>query len=325
MAISSRRRLIDVAAVAVAAAGLAWVLAELGRDGVRRAVIGTGAWFAAIAVLDLAAIGCDAFAIHGFLRAHARVGFWKVFAADASGVAINRLTPGNTLGEALKATMLARSVETAAAVSAIVLFDLATALVGIATIAIGVAVTAVLVGLPTGLEVVVAASCVALIGLAVLVLAMVRRGTLATLVDAMRRIRVISEARHAGWRIAVADIDAMVKRAGGLRRGLAGVAGARLLHTLGTLLVLHACGVAMTPVLVVAAVSVGAVVTSMSNIVPLGLGLSDGANYVLYGLLGATAQAGLLVAMVHRLRTCVLAGCGLVVLAISSALSSRDA
>jgi hypothetical protein len=318
------RRWIDVVAVVIAGIGLIWVLNELGWDGMRRAVVGTGAWFAAIAAIDVAGVACDAFAIHGFLRARAPIGYGAVFVADASGVAINRLTPGNTLGEALKATMLARRVGTAAAVAAIVLFDLTTMFVGMATIAVGVAVTAVLVGLPTGLEAVIGVGCAGLIGFAVVVLAMVRRGTVGTLVDAARRVRAISISRHAVWKDAVADIDAAVRAAGGLGRGVAGVLGARVFHTAGTVLVLHASGVAMTPVLVVAAVSVGAVVTSMSNIVPLGLGLSDGANYVLYDLLGATAQAGLLVAMVNRLRTCALAGFGLVVLAIAGA-TARDA
>jgi hypothetical protein len=318
------RRWIDSVAVVIAGVGLAWVLNELGWDGMRQAVVGTGAWFAVIAAVDVAAIGCDAFAIHGLLRARdgepARaISYAAVFVADISGVAVNRLTPGNTLGEALKATMLSRRVGTSAAVSAIVLFDLITMFVGMATVAIGVAATAVLVGLPVGLEAVVGVGCAALVGIAVVVLAMVRRGALGTLVDAARRVRVISATRHAKWKAAVADIDAGVRAAGGLGRGVVGVLGARLLHTAGTVLVLHACGVAMTPALVVAAVSVGAVVTSMSNVVPLGLGLSDGANYVLYDLLGATAQAGLLVAMVNRLRTCALAAVGLVVLAIASA------
>jgi hypothetical protein len=68
---------------------------------------------------------------------------------------------------------------------------------------------------------------------------------------------------------------------------------------------------------VVAALSVGVIVTWISNIVPLGLGIADGANYVLYGVLGATHAAGLVFTMINRLRTVVLALMGLVVMAIA--------
>src|SRR5262249_12413279 len=62
-----------------------------------------GSWFAIIAAIDFASIACDAFGIHGFLRVHVPdVSYPRVFAAEASGLGINRLTPGNSLGEPVK-------------------------------------------------------------------------------------------------------------------------------------------------------------------------------------------------------------------------------
>jgi len=78
----------------------------------------------------------------------------------------------------------------------------------------------------------------------------------------------------------------------------------------------------MTAPVVIGMMSVGIVVTWMSNIVPLGLGLADGTNYFLYGALGASPLAGLAFTMVNRTRTCVLAAMGLTVMAASN-LSDR--
>jgi hypothetical protein len=58
----------------------------------------------------------------------------------------------------------------------------------------------------------------------------------------------------------------------------------------------------------------------MTNVIPLGLGIADGANYVLYDLLGATRDAGLLFTMVNRLRTVVLAILGLAIMAIANSV-----
>ena len=81
---------------------------------------------------------------------------------------------------------------------------------------------------------------------------------------------------------------------------------------------------ALLPV-VIAMLSVGILVTWLSNIIPLGLGIADGTNYVLYGLLGAAPVAGLLFTMVNRLRTVVLALLGLSVMAIANLYDRRNA
>ena len=52
--------------------------------------------------------------------------------------------------------------------------------------------------------------------------------------------------------------------------------------------------------LVVAMLSVGILISWLSNVLPLGLGLADGTNYALYGLLGASPEAGLVFTMTAR-------------------------
>src|SRR5688572_18165976 len=78
-------------ALVIGLVAFGFVVSELGWSGIRHAVLGVGAWFAVIAAIDLASAMCDAFAIHGFLRPKQRVSYFRVLAAQLSGMAINRL------------------------------------------------------------------------------------------------------------------------------------------------------------------------------------------------------------------------------------------
>jgi uncharacterized protein (TIRG00374 family) len=317
-------RVFNAIALVVGAVSLVIVLHQLGWTGLRSAVLGTGVWFAVLAAIDMVGSFCDAYAVHGFIRPHAQVSYWRVFAAQISGLAINRLTPGNSLGEPVKVTLLVRAeVPTDVAVSAVVMFNLTGIYVGIAAIAIGVPVTALMLDLPPDIERAVWIALGALLALAILVAWLVRRSAIGTLIDALVTVRILSVARAARWHEKVDSIDGRLRsigdaRTSGLRRGLVGVLGSRVFNWLGTITVLHATGIEMTAPLVIASLTVGILITWLSNIVPLGLGVADGTNYVLYGLLGASPVAGLLFTMVNRLRTVVLALMGLCVMLVAT-------
>jgi uncharacterized protein (TIRG00374 family) len=320
-----RARLFNLVVLAIGMVGLVVVLYHLGWEGTRRAVVETGVWFAVIAAIDLASVFCDSFAIHGFLRDSAPVSYWSVFGAEASGIAINRLTPGNSLGEPVKVTMLVRHVPVNLAVSAVVMFNLTTMYVAMTAIVIGVPVTALLLDLPDPVAVAVWIATAVIVTVAIAVALIVRRGAIGTLIDAMVRLRLVSPVRASRWRERIAEIDGRLQQRSGLRRGLAGVVASRILNWTGTIVILHALDIPMTPAVVVASLSVGIVVTWMSNVIPLGLGVADGTNYLLYGLLGASPEAGLLFTMVNRLRTCVLAVMGLAIMAIANGAARSDA
>jgi hypothetical protein len=303
---------------------------ELGWTGIRNAVTGVGAWFAVTAAIDFVGSSCDAGAVYSLVRPHTPIAFRHVFAAQLSGIAINRLTPGNSLGEPVKVTMLVRSdVPTDVAVSSIMLFNLMTTFVGIAAIVIGTPLTAVVLDLPPDVARAVWISMAVLVAVAIALFVLVRRGALTTLVGILVRARIVSAARGARWQSAVASIDEQLRRGGSLSapgqaRALALVLGSRMFNSAGTIVVLHAADIPMTAALVIATLSVGILITWLSNVVPLGLGVADGTNYVLYGILGASPVAGLLFTLVNRVRTIVLALMGLAVLAIASALYRRS-
>src|SRR5262245_39470180 len=84
-----------------------------------------GWWFAAILAIELGALLCDAAALHAFMRPEARmIHYGRVLGAQASGRAINVLTPGGALGEATKLAMLVSHAPRARVLSSIVLLNL---------------------------------------------------------------------------------------------------------------------------------------------------------------------------------------------------------
>ena len=314
----------NLVALVIGLVALVVVVDTLGWVGMRRAVVGTGAWFAVLAACDLASAACDAFAMHGFLRASGPAVPWRrVYAAQLSGIAINRLTPANTLGEGVKIAILAPLSSTSRAVSTVVMFNLCTIFFGIAMVFCGVIATALMLDLPADVAWMMWVGVGVLLAFATTVVVLVRRGAGNSLVGAARGIRVISEARAVRWRAWFAEIDMRLRgfadtRASGLARGLVGVLGSRCFNWLGTIVVLYAADITLTGPLVVASLSVGILVTWMSNIIPFGLGLADGTNYMLYGLLGASPAEGLVFTMVNRLRTVVVASIGLALIGITS-------
>lgn len=312
-------------ALVVGVIALGILLDTMGWEGIRNVLVGTGGWFALIAALELAALVTDAAAIRCFIRPQAEIGFWRVFAAQASGVAINRLTPGNSAGEPVKATMLVEHLPASAAVAGIMLFNLATLTIGVGVIVVGVPLTLLTLDLPLRLEVLVWTATGVLVAIAALLVHLARRGALATLVDGLHRMGMVSAGRAATWREKVATVDLRLREFGrpGTRAGIAFALASRMLYLVGTIVVMIAAHVPLTAPLVVANLSVGILITWMSNLIPLGLGVADGSNYALYGVLGSTGPVGLAFTMINRARTCLLAMMGLTVMLIANLADRR--
>ena len=294
---------------------------RMGLAGLYRVIGGIGFWFLVIAAIDLVSVMCDAGAVYYFANANANaeVSYWRVFAAQASGLAINRLTPGNAMGEPVKVTMLVEHVPQRVAISAIVMFNVATTLIAIAAIVIGVPITLLLVELPGQLQLLVWIATGVLVVAALAQIILVRRGALGTLITGARRVGLSAD-RAGRWQTRIAGIDAQLQHLGapGSRRGFVFVIGSRLLNQAGTVVLLIASGIPLSAPLVAAMLSVGILVSWMSNIVPLGMGIADGTNYALYGALGATGAQGLDFTMINRARTFVLALMGLTVMLIAN-------
>ncbi len=309
-------------AIAFVIGGIAFAILidQLGWDALFAAMVGTGWWFLVMAALDLGSVMFDAGATYSFVRPYTPISYWRVFAAQASGVAINRLTPANTVGEAVKITMLAEHAPTSVAVSAIVMFNFATFIVAIAVVVLGVPLALLLLDLPGPTQAVIWVATAFLIGVFIALIVIARRGAIGTVIGAAQRVRLVSAPRAERWRSKIADIDHHVKQFGrpGVRRGIVFVVVSRTLSAIGTIVVMVAALVPLTPALVAANLSLGILITFLSNVVPLGLGIADGTNYALYGVIGSTGPVGLIYTMINRARTVVLAAMGLAVLLVAN-------
>jgi len=321
LGIASRIRFFHVLALIAGAFGFAVLVDRVGWDTMQSVVLEAGWWFLWIALIDFASVFTDAAGLYCFARAEGPVSFWRCFAAQASGIAINRITPGNSLGEAVKGTMLVDHVaEKSAAVSAVVKFNLTTLYVALTVVVIGVPLTLLGLDLPRRAEIAVWLGAAGVVMFGFFLFVLLRRGATATLIRTARKLRMISETRAVRWTTKTAAIDASIRSFGNpwSRRGIACIAGSRVLHFAATIAVLRAAQVPMTAPVVIGMLSVGILVNWMSNVVPLGLGLADGTNYFLYSALGASPMAGVAFTMVNRTRTAVLAAIGLGVMLLAN-------
>ncbi|HEU0035270.1 MAG TPA: lysylphosphatidylglycerol synthase domain-containing protein [Kofleriaceae bacterium] len=321
----SALRWLRVVALVIGVGAFALLVHRLGWAGVTRVLVDTGWWFAVIAAIDVAGALCDAAGIRTFANAHGDLPYGRAVAAQLGGVAINRVTPGSALGEPVKISLLSEYLPRANAVSTILMFDVTATCIAIAVIVIGVPLTLVFADLPARVELVAWIGAIVLLMFAASLALVVRRGVVATLVAALARLRLVSRARVVAWSTSISEIDGMVRELGNRRsrRAMIWLFASRSLNWVGTVVMLHASGLPITPALVVGLLSVGLLVQWISNIVPLGLGLAEGGNYLLYAALGAPAASGIDFSMVNRARNIVLSAIGLVVLAITSYVDRR--
>lgn len=314
-------RVLRGVALIVGLAAFAFMANKLGWSGLTKVLVDTGPWFAVIAVIDVLGGMCDAAAIKVIASEHARVPYWRAVAAQLGGVAINRLTPGNALGEPIKISLLVEKIPRDSAVSTILMFDASATIVAVTAMAIGVPITLAFVDLPHKMELAAWIGAGVLVGFLVLVLLLVRRGPVAIGIRLLRALHVISRERCLRWTESTAHIDSMVTELGKTRSsrlGLAFLFGSRALNWAGTIVMLYAAGLPLSGPMIIGILSVGQLITQLSHIVPLGLGIAEGGNYLLYRALGAPGLAGVDFTMVYRARTCVLAAIGLTVLGITS-------
>ncbi|HEY1818020.1 MAG TPA: lysylphosphatidylglycerol synthase domain-containing protein [Kofleriaceae bacterium] len=306
--------------IVVGAAMVALLLDHVGWGAVHAAIASAGPWCLVVVVIDVAGLACDAAAIASFARPHAAIAYRRAFVAQATGYVINQLTPGNSLGEPVKVSILGAEAPRDVAISAIVLYNLATVVVGAAAIAFGAPFALLALDLPPALGI------ASWVGVGVVVAAVaglfvaLRRGLCATSIELLRRCRAIGGARAARWTARTATIDVHLRELGGpaSRRGLGFACASRAASWLGTLVLLPALGVPLTAPSVLAVLSLGVLISWLSDAMPLGLGIADGGQCTLYTALGATPAVGLAVAMIGRARACLA---GMVALAIAAVVT----
>ncbi len=311
----------NVGIMAFGAVALAWMLHSLGWRTFANTIDGLGPTFATCIALDLVSESLDARALHAFMRPEARMmSYWRVFAAQISGRAVNVVTPFGALGEATKLSMLVMHAPRGRVLSSIVLYNLVSLYFSVAVIAIGTPITFLLVDLPSPLNVVVEVALAVLIGLVIGIGVLVHRGAVSSLTGMLNKLHMISRERRDDWRTKLVDVDRHIRelhdRKAGTWKGIPWIVASRLVTWCSTLLLIHGLGVAITPTFVIGFLSVGVLIQWAASIVPMGLGLLDGGNYALFALLGASADKGAILAMLNRARSLCIAIAGFAVMAV---------
>jgi uncharacterized membrane protein YbhN (UPF0104 family) len=321
----------NVVMMVFGAAALAWMMRSLGWAKLVEVADNIGWYFAVIFGLDLAALMIDARALLTFMKPEARmVSYWRVLAAQASGRAVNVVTPFGAFGEATKLTMLVDHAPRARVLSAIVLVNLTELYVSVAVMIIGTPITLWLVDLPSSLKITIGVAFAVLIPLMIALTVVVKRGALSTLTGMLRGVRIISKERRDRWRDRLAEVDRHIAelhkdRSAGTWHGILWLLLSRAITWSSTMILIYQAGVAITPRLVIGVLSVGVLITWIASVVPLGLGLADGGNYALFNLLGAAGMHGTFMTMLNRVRSLGVALLGFVVMAIVGILGRAEA
>jgi len=311
----------NFAVMMVGGVALWWMLSHLGGAEFFGQLRSIGWWFVVVVGLDLVALCMDAAALNTFMRPEARmISYWRVLGAQASGRAINVLTPGGALGEATKLSMLVGHAPKTRVLSSLVLLNLTQVYLSVIMMCIGTPIMFLLVDIPHSLKVVIALGFAILIPLMILLGIMIHRGAVTTVVVLVRRTRLISAERADSWKQRLVDVDRHIrelhrKRSAGTWKGILWVFASRLVSTVAAMILMDAAGLTLSAALVIGTLSVGVLITWGAAVIPMGIGLADGGNYALFDLVGATGATGVVITMLNRGRTVIVAILGLLAMA----------
>lgn len=278
-----------------------------------------GPWFGLLLAIDATAAMCDAGAIYLMTRGPGAPGLRSVCVAQLAGRAVNSVTPGANVGEALKVSLLARACSTQRIVAAVMFVALAGFIVSLGVVAVGSLATALVFDLPHAARFALALTGACAAGVAAAVVIFVRRGMLCALARAARRLRMISYARCERWQRPARELDARLR--GDLQADHRIAASclvliSQLLQRGVVWIAIIAAGYSLgTPQLIVV-LSAGVVLGWISTLVPLGVGVAEGGNCALFALIGAPPSLGVALALARRVNQIVFAAFGFAVLAL---------
>src|ERR1041384_2599795 len=143
----------------------------------------------AVVILEIAITALDASAIRAFLSPdHDKVGLGSALLSQLAGRARSAVTPSGNLGEAVKVSVLVEHVSQSRAVATILLYNVVGFTVELVTVGVAALVMAVFLPMPVALPWVLLGLGALVLGLAVAIYALVRRGVLVSVARVAARI-----------------------------------------------------------------------------------------------------------------------------------------
>ena len=311
-------RWVTRASLALGLVALVVTIWVVGVDTIARHLRTIGPWFIVLLAIEAVATSCDGAALYLMTRGPGGPSWRNVCVAQFAGRAVNSVTPGANLGEALKVSLLARECSTQRIVAAVMYVAVAQIVVALALISAGSFATAVSfrVERATMTTLVVIGSLAAAV--AILLVYLVRRGMLASLARMGHRLRLISKPRYDRWAESIDNLDARLR--GELRSdhrfGAAClVVVAQLLQRVVVWVAIVATGYSLSVPQLIAVLSAGVVLNWVSAIVPMGVGVSEGGNSAMFLAIGAAPSVGVALALARRVNQIIFAALGFGVLA----------
>jgi uncharacterized protein (TIRG00374 family) len=277
-----------------------------------------GWFFVVLVVIEMLSSVLDGLAIYFMAHGPGRPSVRESVVAQIVGRGVNSVTPGGNLGEALKVGLLSQRCSTRRIVAAVMYVGLIGVVLSLAVVAIGSAVTAFWFDMPAIGRLGCLFGAAVLGGVAITIVVLLRRGMLSTLSNALARMHIISKQRRERWNQTLSEVDSRLRGAddGDYRRRAIGcVAISQLLQKGLAYFTILSAGYAMSPGQFLALLSAGVIISWVSTVIPMGLGLAEGGNAALFTLIGAPASLGLALALARRVNQVVFASIGFFVLA----------
>ncbi len=332
---SRASRLFTLFTTLAAVVGVVLTIWSVGLENLIHEMQAIGGWFAVIFALEIAGTMCDAAALRDFLGETTKkqmLPYWAVLKSVVAGRAINMVTPLGALGEGTKVTILLDHAKTSQVIAGVVRANLVSFLLSLTLIAIGAPMSALLLDLPRGLHYALIFGGIAAALVAVAVILLVRRGLARSFAAIAGHIRLLSRKRRKSWEHALEDIDQRLRATRGestraarlrarLRGGLRYVLLSRALGWFNLWIVLYAAGHAVSIGFLAVIVTSGVLIAWAASVTPLGLGVTEGANYALFSALGKDPALGVVMVVARRLVTIVYVIVGVVLMATSETVA----
>ena len=275
-----------------------------------------GPWFLLLLAIEATATFCDAGGVYMMSRGPGAPPYSKVLVALFAGRAVNSVTPGGNVGEALKIALLARECSARRAIAAVMTVTLGGFVVAMSIVALGSLTTALVFDLPRAAEIALVICGSGCAAIATALAFLLKRGMLVSVATAARRLHLIPPARLERWRRDLANIDDRLRRPNPHRRyAFALIVTSQILQRGLVAVTIVATGYTLGFPQMIAVLTAGLVLAWVSNVVPMGVGISEGGNGVLFSMIGAPSSIGVALALAHRVNQIVFAAIGFTILA----------
>lgn len=281
-----------------------------------------GWWWFAVVPFEIAITSLDALAIRAFLSPeHDRVRWRSTLLSQLAGRAVNAVTPGGNLGEAVKVSVLVEHVSQARAVSTILIYNIVSFAIELLIVAVAAVILVAIAPLPVALHWAMVAVFAVFAVLAAVVYSLTRRGVVDGLARLLKRLRLLSPERYGRWRDRLLDIDNKMQVSGARKRdrglGVLAITASRLASSALSLVILHAIGEPLTLSFIAVYTVGGFVIYMVGSLVPLGVGVNEGGYYALFRAIGEPAARGVTLPLARRVTYLMYAAIGLVLMTVS--------